>query len=61
MCIRDSLHGPRGDLTLERLVRADQQLLTGLAPGVEGALHLNAAEGAVVEQAAVLALSLIHI
>ena len=37
------------------LVGAEQQLLAGLAPGVEGAGHLGAAEGAVVEQAAVLA------
>ena len=32
-----------------------QQLLAGLAAGVEGAGDLYAAEGAVVEQAAVLA------
>ena len=37
------------------LVRAEQELLAGLAPGVEGARHLGAAEAAVVEQAAVLA------
>ena len=37
------------------LVGAEQELLAGLAPGVEGAGHLGAAEGAVVEQAAVLA------
>ena len=43
------------DLALERLVGADQQLLAGLAAGVEGARDLHAAEGAVVEQAAVLA------
>ncbi len=43
------------DLTLELLVDADQQLLTRLAAGVEGALHLDAAEGPGVEQAAVLA------
>ena len=41
-------------LVLQRLVRAEQELLAGLAPGVEGARHLRAAEGAVVEQAAVL-------
>ena len=39
----------------ERLVRAEQQLLAGLAPGVERAAHLRATERAVVEQAAVLA------
>ena len=43
------------DLAGERLVGAEQQLLTGLAPGVEGACHLGPAEGPVVEQAAVLA------
>ena len=43
------------DLALERLVGAEQQLLAGLAAGVEGARHLRATEGAVVEQAAVLA------
>ena len=49
------LHGAGGDLALEGLVGADQQLLAGLAAGVEGAGDLHAAEGAVVEQAAVLA------
>ena len=39
----------------ERLVGAEQQLLAGLAPGVERAGDLRAAERAVVEQAAVLA------
>ena len=48
-------HGPGRDLPLERLVRADEQLLAGLAAGVERPRHLDAAEGAVVEQAAVLA------
>ena len=43
------------DLPLERLVGADEQLLAGLAARVERARHLHAAEGAVVEQAAVLA------
>ena len=43
------------DLAGELLVGAEQQLLAGLATGVEGAAHLGAAEGAVVEQAAVLA------
>ena len=40
---------------LERLVRAEQQLLAGLAARVEGARDLRAAERAVGEQAAVLA------
>ena len=48
-------HRPGRDLALERLVRADEQLLARLAASVEGALHLDAAEGASVEQAAVLA------
>ncbi len=43
------------DLTAQRLVGAEQQLLAGLSAAVEGARHLGAAEGAVVEQAAVLA------
>ena len=41
------------DLPLQRLVRAEQQLLPGLAAGVERAGHLGAAERAVVKQAAV--------
>ena len=47
--------GARGDLTLERLVGADQELLAGLATRVECTGHLYATEGAVVEEAAVLA------
>ena len=39
----------------EGLVGAEQQLLAGLAPGVEGAADLGATERAVGEQAAVLA------
>ena len=42
------------DLTLEGLIGADQQLLTRLSTSVEGALHLDATEGTVVEQATVL-------
>ena len=42
------------DLAGQLLVGAEQQLLAGLAAGVERAAHLGAAEGAVVEQAAVL-------
>ena len=49
------LHLAEADLLGERLVGTEQQLLAGLAAGVEGAAHLRAAEGAVVEQAAVLA------
>ena len=41
-------------LVHQLLVGAEQELLAGLASGVEGAGHLGAAEGAVVEQAAVL-------
>ena len=48
------LHGAEVDLARHRLVGAEQQLLAGLAPGVEGARHLGTAEGAVVEQPAVL-------
>ena len=42
-------------LAHERLVRAEQELLAGLAARVERARHLRTAEAAVVEQAAVLA------
>ena len=49
------LHRAGGDLALQGLVGADEQLLSGLAAGVEGARHLHAPEGAVVEQPAVLA------
>ncbi len=42
-------------LPLERLVGPDQELLAGLAAGVERARDLHAAERAVVEQPAVLA------
>ena len=47
-------HGAGGDLALQGLVRADQQLLAGLAAGVEGPGDLDAAERAVVQQPAVL-------
>ena len=46
---------PRSDLALEGLVRAEEQLLAGLAAGVKGAGDLRAAEGAIVEEAAILA------
>ena len=42
------------DLALHRLVGADQQLLTGLATGVERAGDLHTTERAVVQQTAVL-------
>ena len=47
--------GTRSDLTLERLVGPDQKLLTCLAARVERAGHLDTTEGAVVEEATVLA------
>ena len=55
--LRARIDGDRAetDLAGERLVAAEQQLLAGLATGVEGARHLRAAEAAVVEQPAVLA------
>ena len=43
------------DLAFERLVGAEQQLLAGLAAGIEGARDLGAAKGAVGEGAAVFA------
>ena len=43
------------DLALEGLIGAEQKLLAGLAARVEGARNLGAAEGAVVEGAAVFA------
>ena len=46
---------PLVHLPHQRLVGAEQQLLTRLAAGVERARHLRAAERPVVEQAAVLA------
>jgi hypothetical protein len=48
------LHRARGNLSLERLVGAEKELLPRLPPGVEGAGDLGAAEGAVGEQSAVL-------
>ena len=52
---REHLHGAVADLPAEGLEGAQQELLAGLAAAVEGALELGAAEGAGVEQAAVLA------
>jgi hypothetical protein len=48
------LDGAGRDLPLQRLVRADEQLLPGLAARIERAGHLHATERAVVQQAAVL-------
>ncbi len=52
---REHLHCAETDLAAERLVGAEQQLLAGLAAGVEGARDLRPAEGAVGEQPAVFA------
>ena len=52
---RVHLDGARLDLPFQLLVATDQQLLTRLAAGVEGALHLHATEGPGVQKAAVLA------
>src|SRR5206468_6487596 len=48
-------HGAETDLPAERLISAEQQLLAGLAARVERARHLRAAEGTIVEVAAVFA------
>ena len=47
--------GTRSDLTLQRLVGPDQELLTCLATRVERTGHLDTTEGAVVEEATILA------
>ncbi len=52
---RMQLHIARADLAAQCLVRAEQQLLPGLATRVERPRDLDAAEGAGVEQSAVLA------
>ena len=52
---RVHLHGAEADLPFEGLVGAEKELLAGLAAGVEGAGDLRAAEGAIVEKAAVFA------
>ena len=49
------LHALERHLTLQRRIRAEQQLLTSLATCVERARHLCAAERAVCEEATVLA------
>ena len=48
-------HLAEADLALERLISAEEELLPRLAPRVERARDLRAAEGAVREEAAVLA------
>ena len=52
---REHRHAALRDLLLQRLIRAEQQLLSRLAARVERARHLRAAERAIREQAAVLA------
>ena len=52
---RKQLHGAGTDLTHQRLIGTEQQLLAGLAARVERPRDLRAAERAVVEQAAVFA------
>ena len=42
-------NGTGSNLTLERLVGANQQLLTCLATCVEGTRHLDTTEGTVIE------------
>ena len=51
----EHLHLADGHLAHHGAVGAQQQLLAGLAPGIEGTGHLGAAEGAVGQQAAVIA------
>ena len=53
--VRVGLHAAVGDVAVQRGVSAEQELLPGLAARVERARNLGAAEGAVVEQAAVFA------
>ena len=48
------LHPPGRHLPQHRLDGAIQQLLAGLAAGIEGAAHLGAAEAAVGQAAAIL-------
>ena len=49
------LDAARLDHAVHRTVSAQEQLLPGLAAGVEGPRHLSAPEGSVVQEAAVLA------
>ena len=55
LAAREKRHRAGVHLPHQRLVRAEQQLLAGLAARVERARHLRAAERPVVEQPAVLA------
>ena len=48
-------HAAEADLPLQRLVGPQQELLAGLAPGIEGARDLGAAERPVRQRPAVLA------
>ena len=52
---RVAFHAAFGDLTVQRGVSAEQQLLSGLAAGVKRTRNLRAAERTVVEQSAVIA------
>ena len=47
---RKHLHASECDLALQRLERAEEKLLSGLAARVEGSRDLHAAEGAILEQ-----------
>ena len=49
-----ALHRPCGDLLVQGCICAQQQLLSGLAAGVEGTRYLRAAERTVGQQTAVL-------
>src|SRR5207248_4426137 len=49
------LHGAGGDLAAERLITAKQKLLPSLTARIKRSRNLRAAEGAISEQAAVLA------
>ena len=51
----EQTHVAQTNLASQLLIRTQQQLLTGLAAGVEGTAHLRATERTVVEQSAVLA------
>ena len=52
---RKHFHSALVDFLFQSLIAADQELLAGLAAGVEGAGNLRAAEGAVIQQPAVFA------
>ena len=47
------LHGAEADLTRQRRVSTDEELLAGLTAGVESAGNLSAAERTIREQTAV--------